>query len=70
MLDVDHFKKFNDSYGHESGDQALKLVAIAAVTILPAVEKAYRYGGEEFAIVFPKQGVRRGLCLSRPHAGG
>ena len=53
MLDVDHFKKFNDSYGHESGDQALRLVASRLAHISGG--KAYRYGGEEFAIVFPNK---------------
>ncbi|HLJ26071.1 MAG TPA: GGDEF domain-containing protein [Candidatus Angelobacter sp.] len=52
MLDVDHFKRFNDTYGHAAGDQALRLVAsrLAHVT---GGGKAYRYGGEEFAVVFP-----------------
>jgi diguanylate cyclase (GGDEF)-like protein len=52
MVDVDHFKKFNDTYGHEAGDEVLRLVAsrLARVT---GGGKAYRYGGEEFAIVFP-----------------
>lgn len=52
MVDVDHFKKFNDTYGHAAGDQALRMVAskLAHVT---AGGKAYRYGGEEFAILFP-----------------
>ncbi|HEV7521897.1 MAG TPA: GGDEF domain-containing protein [Candidatus Angelobacter sp.] len=54
MLDVDHFKKFNDSYGHESGDQALKLVA-SRLSHITGGGKAYRYGGEEFAIVFPSK---------------
>ena len=52
MLDVDHFKKFNDSYGHESGDQALRLVASRLARIAGG-GKAYRYGGEEFAVLFP-----------------
>ena len=52
MLDVDHFKKFNDSYGHESGDQALRLVASRLARIAGG-GKAYRYGGEEFSVVFP-----------------
>ena len=51
MLDVDHFKKFNDSYGHESGDQALRLVASKLARIAGG-GKAYRYGGEEFCVVF------------------
>ena len=52
MLDVDHFKKFNDTYGHDAGDQALRMVAskLAHVT---GGGKAYRYGGEEFAVLFP-----------------
>ncbi len=54
MLDVDHFKKFNDSYGHESGDQALRLVA-SRISHITGGGKAYRYGGEEFAIVFPNK---------------
>ncbi|HWF05418.1 MAG TPA: diguanylate cyclase, partial [Candidatus Angelobacter sp.] len=54
MLDVDHFKKFNDSYGHESGDQALRLVA-SRLSHITGGGKAYRYGGEEFAIVFPNK---------------
>jgi diguanylate cyclase (GGDEF)-like protein len=52
MVDVDHFKKFNDTYGHESGDQALRLVA-SRLAYVTGGGKAYRYGGEEFAIVFP-----------------
>ncbi len=51
MTDVDHFKKFNDTYGHDVGDDVLKLVAskLAQVT---GGGRAYRYGGEEFAVVF------------------
>jgi GGDEF domain-containing protein len=52
MCDVDHFKSFNDKYGHALGDQVLKMVAVK----LAAVDgggTAYRYGGEEFTIIFP-----------------
>lgn len=52
MVDVDHFKKFNDDYGHDVGDQVLRMVAarLAAVT---GGGQSYRYGGEEFTVLFP-----------------
>lgn len=50
MLDVDHFKKFNDTWGHDVGDQVLKL--IASILSKTRGVKAYRYGGEEFTLVF------------------
>jgi len=52
MLDIDHFKNFNDTYGHDIGDQVLRMVAskISAVT---GGGKPFRYGGEEFSVVFP-----------------
>ena len=52
MLDVDHFKKFNDSYGHDLGDQVLKMVA-AQIAGVGGGGKAFRYGGEEFTVLFP-----------------
>jgi len=54
MLDIDHFKKFNDTYGHDVGDQVLKLVA-NHVGNIRAGGKAARYGGEEFSIIFPRK---------------
>ncbi|MGU3809218.1 GGDEF domain-containing protein [Vibrio diabolicus] len=51
MLDVDHFKKFNDTYGHDTGDDVLKMVA-SRLTKTPGGAKVYRFGGEEFTIVF------------------
>lgn len=54
MMDVDHFKKFNDTYGHEAGDQALRLVA-SRLAHITGGGRAYRYGGEEFAVVFPNK---------------
>lgn len=53
MLDVDHFKKFNDSYGHPVGDEVLKLVAGALVAATRGTDIAARYGGEEFAVIVP-----------------
>lgn len=52
MLDIDHFKKFNDTYGHDIGDQVLKLVAAKLATVKGG-GKVFRYGGEEFTLVFP-----------------
>lgn len=52
MADVDYFKKFNDTYGHNIGDQVLKMVA-TQLNKVSGGGKAYRYGGEEFTLVFP-----------------
>jgi diguanylate cyclase (GGDEF)-like protein len=52
MLDVDHFKKFNDTYGHDVGDQVLRMVA-ARMQRVAGGGRPYRYGGEEFTLVFP-----------------
>jgi diguanylate cyclase (GGDEF)-like protein len=51
MSDVDHFKKFNDTHGHDVGDQVLRLVA-SKLSKIGGGGRAYRYGGEEFALVF------------------
>ncbi|RQW05449.1 MAG: GGDEF domain-containing protein [Calditrichaeota bacterium] len=52
MADIDKFKKFNDDYGHDVGDQALRMVASQLMKVNGG-GKAFRYGGEEFTIVFP-----------------
>ena len=52
MADVDHFKSFNDTHGHDVGDQVLRLVA-GRLAQVGAGGTAYRYGGEEFSVVFP-----------------
>lgn len=51
MIDIDHFKKFNDRWGHDSGDQALRMIAQRLAGV-GGGGRAYRYGGEEFTIVF------------------
>jgi diguanylate cyclase (GGDEF)-like protein len=51
MLDVDHFKKFNDTYGHDAGDAVLRMIA-AKMSKVSGGGQSYRYGGEEFSIVF------------------
>ena len=52
MMDVDHFKKFNDTWGHDVGDDVLKMVA-RHIGAVGGGGSAYRYGGEEFCVVFP-----------------
>lgn len=54
MLDIDHFKKFNDTYGHDIGDQVLKLVA-SKLAAVKGGGRIFRYGGEEFTVVFPRK---------------
>ncbi len=60
MVDVDHFKRFNDRYGHDAGDHVLRLVA-ARLAHAPGGGTAYRYGGEEFALIFPGKAAEE--CL-------
>ena len=55
MVDVDHFKKFNDRHGHDVGDQVLRLVA-SELGKVSGGGRAFRYGGEEFTLVFPGKG--------------
>ena len=54
MLDIDHFKNFNDSHGHVAGDQVLRLVAKALVAEIKGRDIVARYGGEEFAVILPQ----------------
>lgn len=54
ILDLDHFKKYNDSYGHLAGNFALQRVASVIRTAIRAVDFAARYGGEEFAVIVPQ----------------
>ena len=56
MVDIDFFKKFNDTYGHDTGDEVLKMVASKLANVSGG-GKAYRYGGEEFVLLFPSKEV-------------
>ncbi len=51
MVDIDHFKQFNDTYGHDTGDDVLKMVA-SRLARTQGGARAYRYGGEEFTLIF------------------
>ena len=57
MCDVDHFKRFNDTYGHDVGDQVLRMVA-AKLSRVGGGGRAFRYGGEEFLVVFRGRSAR------------
>jgi diguanylate cyclase (GGDEF)-like protein len=57
VVDIDHFKKVNDNYGHDTGDQVLSMVA-TYLTRITSGAHAYRVGGEEFAILFPGKTVK------------
>lgn len=54
LLDIDHFKKFNDTYGHQIGDQVIRLMANSLKCNIKGQDTAARYGGEEFAIILPR----------------
>lgn len=64
MTDIDHFKKFNDTYGHQTGDQVLRLVAMTLNANVMPKDTAARYGGEEFAIVLPQTPHAQALTIA------
>ena len=61
MLDIDHFKNFNDTHGHDVGDQVLKMVATQLKKVTGG-GKPFRYGGEEFTILFAGKGTEETLA--------
>ncbi len=64
LCDIDFFKKFNDNYGHQIGDQVLKVVAHVIKKELGLQGSAARYGGEEFAVLLPKAKLAEGIELA------
>lgn len=64
LLDVDHFKQFNDRYGHQAGDAALQAVAGILTRMARAGDSSYRYGGEELLCIFPEQSGHTALLAT------
>lgn len=64
MADIDHFKTFNDSYGHRIGDEVLKIVARTLKDGVKGQDLAARYGGEEFAILLPRTGLKGATAVA------
>lgn len=80
LVDVDHFKAFNDTYGHQAGDRALQAIAEVLRSDTRPADTWYRYGGEEFLGIYPYQSAQdvqraverirgRTSALAIPHAG-
>jgi two-component system, cell cycle response regulator len=80
LLDVDHFKSYNDAYGHQAGDEVLQAVAAQLKANARSGDALYRYGGEEFLCILPEQSMASGTQaiermrsgverLAVPHAG-
>jgi len=65
LIDVDHFKLFNDEHGHLAGDDALRTVASVLQTNARRSDLVARYGGEEFAVVLPDAGLDQALVVAR-----
>jgi two-component system chemotaxis response regulator CheY len=70
LLDVDHFKGYNDTYGHQAGDVILQTVAEQLKNQARGGDALYRYGGEEFLCIFPEQSLASGtLAIQRMRIG-
>ncbi len=63
ILDIDHFKKFNDTWGHIEGDQVLIKTAGVINSCLRSMDSAYRYGGEEFTIILPETELKKACVV-------
>ena len=69
MIDIDHFKRYNDTHGHQAGDHLLNRVAQVLKGSLRACDIAARYGGEEFLILLTETGPKGALCLAKKLCG-
>lgn len=64
LIDIDHFKKFNDTYGHQAGDYVLKETAQCIHKSIRSVDLAGRYGGEEMAVLLPQTTINNGIIVA------
>jgi len=64
MVDIDHFKNFNDSFGHLIGDNVIKVVAHTLTDSVKGIDTVARYGGEEFAIILPRTPIGGGMIVA------
>ena len=64
LVDIDHFKTFNDTYGHQTGDQVLRLVAMTLKSNIKGKDLAARYGGEEFVAILPSTDLDGALIVA------
>jgi len=64
LLDIDHFKDYNDSYGHLEGDKVLVRIGEIIKTCLRKMDTAYRYGGEEFTVILPETNGAEALTVA------
>jgi two-component system chemotaxis response regulator CheY len=70
LLDIDHFKAYNDMYGHQAGDGALQAVAVHLKDQIRRGDAVYRYGGEEFLCIFPEQSLATATVAVERMRGG
>lgn len=70
LLDVDHFKQFNDSFGHTEGDSVLRSVAEVLKQTSRSMDTAARYGGEEFAVILPGTDAEEAIQIAERHRHG
>jgi diguanylate cyclase len=64
LTDIDHFKTFNDNFGHLTGDQVLRLVAMSVKHNVKGEDTTARYGGEEFAVILPNTILRAAVTVA------
>ena len=64
LMDIDHFKRYNDDFGHLEGDKVLVRIAEVIRSCLRAMDSAYRYGGEEFTIILPETSASEALTVA------